>query len=111
MSSDLAHTHRVDGPYGFCECAQLFDDAVGRWMHTLDTGALHETTIQEQAGAKSCGYTGLVMLHGALQALGGRDVWQPELLSLNAPTYYGMGVGVFNPGKSVNTLIFNSATV
>lgn len=38
----------------------------------------------------SCGWTGMVLLHGALMASGGADTWAPSLLALGAPTYYGM---------------------
>ena len=31
VSSDLAHTHLASGPYGYCPCAQPFDDAVIEW--------------------------------------------------------------------------------
>ena len=34
ISSDLAHTHSKDGPYGFSEKAQLFDDAIEKWANT-----------------------------------------------------------------------------
>jgi len=95
VSSDLAHTHRADGPYGFSSAAAPFDDAVGRWMRTLVDAHLEEATKLEQAGAKSCGYTGLVMLNGALAALGGPAAWRSSLLGLEAPTYYGMGVATF----------------
>lgn len=101
VSSDLAHTHRVDGPYGFCDCAAPFDSAVSRWMTSLDSEALEEATKQERAGAKSCGYTGLLMLDGALSELG-RDNWQSSMLAVEAPTYYGMGVATFeHTGASV----------
>lgn len=100
VSSDLAHTHRADGPYGFCSCAAPFDAAVGDWMSSLDPEALREATKHESAGAKSCGYTGLLMLEGALNELG-RDNWIPSMLALEAPTYYGMGVATFEHIDSV----------
>lgn len=112
VSSDLAHTHRSDGPYGFCECAGRFDKAVGRWLRTLDSQSLcHDATVEERAGAKSCGYTGLVMLDGALQALGGSGVWEPTCLSLEAPTYYGMGVGTFERKDSLSVAPLVTAVV
>lgn len=100
VSSDLAHTHRADGPYGFCDCAAPFDAAVGRWMSSLNPEALTEATKHESAGAKSCGYTGLLMLEGALNELG-RDDWQSSMLALEAPTYYGMGVATFKHVEGV----------
>mmetsp|Transcript_47506 Transcript_47506/g.144288 ORF Transcript_47506/g.144288 Transcript_47506/m.144288 type:complete len:317 (-) Transcript_47506:52-1002(-) len=97
VSADLAHTHLASGPYGYCACAAPFDAAVGRWLQSLHSVHLtEEATRQERAGAKSCGYTGLLMLDGALGRLG-RDAWRPSLLALEAPTYYGMGVATFAP--------------
>jgi len=97
VSSDLAHTHLAAGPYGFCACAAPFDAAVGEWMRDLRRAPLaEEATAQERAGAKSCGYTGLLLLDGALGSLG-RERWRPSLLALEAPTYYGMGVATFAP--------------
>merc|ERR1712125_252133 len=92
VSSDLAHTHRADGPYGYCECAAPFDHAVQQWMLTLESRFLSvDATAQERAGAKSCGFTGLLMLDGGLRATSHSN-WHSKLLAVEAPTYYGMGV-------------------
>eukprot|EP00971_Amphidinium_carterae_P048969 964842-Amphidinium_carterae.1 len=61
-------------------------------MKTLNsTALLDDATAQQKAGAASCGYTGLVMLEGALAATG-RSSWKSTLLAISAPTYYGMAV-------------------
>merc|ERR1711972_433302 len=64
ISSDLAHTHLASGPYGFSEAAQPFDVAVGAWGRTLDPAPLLVTAKALVGKALSCGYTGLVLLHG-----------------------------------------------
>merc|ERR1719188_1777362 len=63
VSSDLAHTHLASGPYGFCTCAQPFDDAVQRWAADGNSSALLvEAAENQKLGAASCGFTGLVAL-------------------------------------------------
>ena len=91
ISADLAHTHQKDGPYGYSTSAQPFDDAVGVWLKTLDPTALLETAAGYVNEALSCGYTGLVMLHGMLSE-GGLKRWTPKLLINAHPTYYGMAL-------------------
>lgn len=92
VSADLAHTHQASGPYGYCPCAQPYDDAVRKWLTNLSSPALLQEACKQQGlGAMSCGFTGLVLLEGALQATS-VSTWKSELLALGAPTYYGMGV-------------------
>jgi len=94
-SADLAHTHLSSGPYGFCACAKPFDVAIGRWMQELDSEALLvEATKQQKLGAASCGFTGLVLLEGAVDVLD-RSSWDSKLLAIAAPTYYGMAIATF----------------
>lgn len=101
VSSDLAHTHLASGPYGFCSCAQLFDDAVERWAADSDSDALlRDATLYQKLGAASCGFTGLVMLEGMLQE-SGRTVWRSESLANFHPTYYGMMVATFSRQRTV----------
>ncbi|XP_072051388.1 protein TTE1956-like [Amphiura filiformis] len=94
ISSDLAHTHDKDGPYGFSKAAKPFDKACGLWASTLDENSLLNIAAKYVDKAKSCGYTGLVMLHGMLQA-GGLQNWTPNLYANFHPSYYGMMVASF----------------
>lgn len=93
ISADLAHTHDKDGPYGYSPAAQPFDDAVGRYLTTLNPLALLETAAGLVSEALSCGFTGLVALHGMLSEAGLRK-WTPSLLVNGYPTYYGMAVAI-----------------
>ncbi len=93
ISSDLSHTHRADGPYGYSNTSALFDTAVGRWasnpIANADSLLVDATTLQD--GAKACGFTGLVMLHGSL--IDGR--FETRVLANRNATYYGMMVATF----------------
>lgn len=108
ISSDLAHTHSADGPYGYSEAAQPFDDAIGQWISDIDANAnsLLVTARDLSSKALSCGFTGLVMLHGMLKQvaiIGHRTkadvpfdkMWNSTLLCNFHPTYFGMAVGQF----------------
>jgi aromatic ring-opening dioxygenase LigB subunit len=70
ISSDLSHTHQPQGPYGYSNASSPFDAAMGTWAmdpcSVKGTAALLETGRQLQTQAKSCGFTGLVLLHGLL---------------------------------------------
>ena len=99
ISSDLAHTHLASGPYGYSPSAEPFDLAIGRWASTLADEPLLTTARSLVADALSCGYTGLVMLHGLLTSpTFGRGDWhpmKPQPFALAHPTYYGMLVAGF----------------
>ncbi|XP_064609980.1 LOW QUALITY PROTEIN: protein CA_C1420-like [Liolophura sinensis] len=94
ISSDLAHTHDKSGPYGYSNASQPFDDACGKWASTLDADSLLKTAAEYVDRAKSCGYTGLVMLHGLMLSAGSFS-WHPELYVNHHPSYYGMMVASF----------------
>ena len=102
VSADLAHTHESSGPYGYSPAAQPFDDACAAWARDLDGPPLLETARELLSDAKSCGYLGLVILHGALNELAskGNDAnlgnsWQCKLHTISHPTYYGMMVSSY----------------
>ena len=95
-TSDLAHTHLASGPYGYSKAAEPFDQAVGQWASTLEPKPLLVTARSLVADALSCGYTGLVLLHGMLSS-GVAGEWAPmhQPFALEHPTYYGMMVSGF----------------
>ena len=92
-SCDWAHTHREDGPYGFHEAAVTVDtmvvDAVRdndlRRLIDLDETLATETAID--------GLWQTLMLAGAQEVV----PMVGELLSYEAPTYYGMLVASYTP--------------
>ena len=93
VSADLAHTHSDCGPYGFSPSAVPFDNACSAWACTLDEKELLHTARRLLNEAKSCGYLGLVILHGLLTEE--KDSWQCRLRAVYHPTYYGMLVSSF----------------
>eukprot|EP00041_Stephanoeca_diplocostata_P026482 m.715272 g.715272 ORF g.715272 m.715272 type:complete len:332 (-) comp22978_c0_seq12:2905-3900(-) len=101
VSADLAHTHQASGPYGFSPAAKPFDTACARWGATLDANALLQTAAHYVDDALSCGFTGLVFLHGLITnttaASHGRIQFAPTLSAYAAPTYYGMMVASMIP--------------
>jgi aromatic ring-opening dioxygenase LigB subunit len=92
-SCDWAHRHREDGPYGFHEVAARVDRAVVDAIRAGDLRALLTITDQDAADAAIDGLWQALMLAGILERtpLGG------ELLSYEAPTYYGMIVAAYAP--------------
>lgn len=94
ISSDLSHTHRADGPYGYSNASAPFDDAVGKWAKdpVTNEASLLVEAASLQNEAKACGFTGLVMLHGAIKDLN----FQSHLLANFNATYYGMMVSTFH---------------
>ena len=85
-SCDHAHTHDENGPYGFSPAARAFDARVVDLVRRdrlddllgIDAGLIRD--------GKPDSYWQMLMLHGALRGQG----WHGELLSYEAPTYFGM---------------------
>jgi len=90
-SADHGHAHDADGPYGFDPAAADYDARIVELVRENRLGALLE--LGELVGeAKADSLWQLLMLHGALG-----DGWRSELLSYEAPTYYGMLCAAFQP--------------
>jgi aromatic ring-opening dioxygenase LigB subunit len=84
-SADHGHAHSADGPYGFDPAAADFD---GRIVALVESGRLDRLLELDPglvADAKADSYWQLLLLAGAL---GGHGTI--ELLSYEAPSYYGM---------------------
>jgi len=92
ISADLSHTHRTDGPYGYSATSQPFDDSIHSWITSPCQNAnflLHRATnLQPQA--LSCGYTGMVLLHGILCGRRNTVKWDSHVFMNHNVTYYGM---------------------
>jgi aromatic ring-opening dioxygenase LigB subunit len=86
-SADHGHAHDPDGPYGFDPASAEYD---GRMVELVGEDRLGELLGFEAPfvdAAKADSFWQLLMLHGALEA---GPAWRPELLSYEAPTYFGM---------------------
>jgi aromatic ring-opening dioxygenase LigB subunit len=90
-SADHGHAHDPDGPFGFHPAAAEYDEAIVEIVGEGQLGELWRLdAIVEDAKADSLWQ--LVMLHGALG-----DGHRVELLSYEAPTYFGMLVATYQP--------------
>ena len=85
-SCDHAHTHDEKGPYGFSPAARALDarivDIVRR-DRLADLLSIDRALIRD---GKPDSYWQMLMLHGATRSGG----WRGDLLSYEAPTYFGM---------------------
>jgi aromatic ring-opening dioxygenase LigB subunit len=84
-SADHGHAHDADGPYGFDPAAADFD---GRIVELVGSGRLDRLLELDPglvADAKADSYWQLLLLAGAIGGSG-----TIELLSYEAPSYYGM---------------------
>jgi aromatic ring-opening dioxygenase LigB subunit len=90
-SADHGHAHDPDGPFGFDPAAAEYDERVVELVRENRLGdALELGSIVEAASADSLWQ--MLMLHGALG-----DGFDAELLSYEAPTYFGMICAAFAP--------------
>jgi aromatic ring-opening dioxygenase LigB subunit len=108
ISSDLSHTHQANGPYGYSNESEPFDRAVGEWAANpcQRASSLLETARSLQDNAKSCGFTGLVLLHGALCHKDRSNDFDATVIANRNATYYGMMAATFErrrQGKKVGT--------
>jgi aromatic ring-opening dioxygenase LigB subunit len=88
-SADHGHAHDAEGPYGFDPASAEYDDRVVELVRENRLDELLE--LEELAGrGKADSLWQMVVLHGALG-----DGWRAELLSYEAPTYFGMLVADF----------------
>jgi aromatic ring-opening dioxygenase LigB subunit len=90
-SADHGHAHDPDGPYGFDLAAAEYDEAIVELVRTDRLDRLDELEPLA-APAKADSLWQLVVLHGALG-----DSYAVELLSYEAPTYFGMLCAAYAP--------------
>lgn len=90
-SCDWAHTHRADGPYGFHPAAAEVDRAVVEAVRANRLERLLELPEEQAEAAAIDGLWQALMLQGAAG-----DAWSCELLSYQAPTYFGMLVAEYS---------------
>src|SRR5213082_1555469 len=85
-SCDHGHGHDAKGPYGFTPKSKEFDEAVVSLIRDGDGLRFSDLGSAFAREAKADSYWQMLMLEGALAH--GR--WKGELLSYEAPTYFGM---------------------
>ncbi len=90
-SADWGHAHAADGPYGYDPASAEFDAMVVETVRRNDLDSLLEADLDFADRAKVDGLWQTVMLAGALQ----HTPMRGELLSYEAPTYFGMLVAAY----------------
>jgi aromatic ring-opening dioxygenase LigB subunit len=85
-SCDHGHGHDAKGPYGFTPKSKEFDEAVVSLIRSGDGLRFSRLGSAFAREAKADSYWQMLMLEGAL----GDNGWKGELLSYEAPTYFGM---------------------
>jgi len=91
-SGDHGHGHTQDGPYGFAAESADYDREIQALVRDNRLGALEAWDAGFAVAAKADSFWQLLMLHGAIG-----DTFEAELLSYEAPTYYGMLTAAFSP--------------
>jgi aromatic ring-opening dioxygenase LigB subunit len=91
-SADHGHGHSEDGPYGFAAESAPYDDKIRELVRENRLGDLVGFDAQWAVDAKADSFWQLLMLHGAIG-----DGFEPELLSYEAPTYFGMLTAAYGP--------------
>ena len=92
-SCDQGHAHDPDGPYGFDPAAAAHDEAMCRAVAENDLPRLLEWPNEWLEAAKVDAYWQTILLAGALA----HTPMTPDLLSYEAPTYFGMLVAAYRP--------------
>jgi aromatic ring-opening dioxygenase LigB subunit len=92
-SADHAHTHDKSGPYGYHPAAAEYDAAMARAFRFDNLAAVLQLDPALVTAAKPDSLWQVAMLHGVARRAG----LHAELLSYDAPTYYGMICAAFRP--------------
>ncbi|HZT16735.1 MAG TPA: hypothetical protein VFA19_12395 [Gaiellaceae bacterium] len=92
-SADHGHGHSADGPYGFASESKPYDEKIVELVRGNRLGELVDVDPEWAVAAKADSFWQLLMLHGAIG-----DAFRPELLSYEAPTYFGMLCASYAPG-------------
>jgi aromatic ring-opening dioxygenase LigB subunit len=97
-SADHGHAHDADGPYGFDPAAADYDQRIVALVEGDRLGDLLGFDASFVDAAKADSFWQLLMLKGALDAAG---TWRSELLSYEAPTYFGMLCAAYERGTQL----------
>jgi aromatic ring-opening dioxygenase LigB subunit len=84
-SADHGHGHTADGPYGFAPESKEYDDQIVELVREDRLSELVAWDTSVAVSAKADSFWQLLMLYGAVG-----DDFAGELLSYEAPTYFGM---------------------
>jgi aromatic ring-opening dioxygenase LigB subunit len=90
-SADHGHAHLEGGPYGYHPAAAEYDSIVCELVRTDRLDKLVEIPRELVEKAKADSWWQMLMLHGAT------DGWRGDLISYEAPTYFGMLTAAYLP--------------
>ncbi|WP_455140673.1 DODA-type extradiol aromatic ring-opening family dioxygenase [Candidatus Hodarchaeum mangrovi] len=92
ISADLAHTHDKNGPYGFSEKAEEFDQIIEKWVKE---GGQEDILLDQASSildeALVCGFAGFIIVQGILK----KTQLRSNFYLRAHPTYYGMMIASF----------------
>ncbi len=91
-SCDHGHAHDPKGPYGYSPASKVFDDRVVELVKGNALGQLLSFDAAFVSEAKADSFWQMLTLYGAIG-----DRWRGELLSYEAPTYFGMLCAAYAP--------------
>ena len=91
-SADHGHGHAQDGPYGYAPESREYDERIVELVRDNRLAELLAIDESFVRAALADSWWQLLMLHGALA-----DGFDVELLSYEAPTYFGMLCAAFAP--------------
>ena len=94
-SADHGHAHDPNGPYGFDPASAAYDERIVEIVGQNRLAELLDLEPAFVAAAKADSWWQLLVLHGATEG-----AFEVELLSYEAPTYFGMLCAAFTPRAS-----------
>ena len=94
-SADHGHAHDPDGPYGFDPASAAYDRQIVELVRANRLAGLLDIDPAFVAEAQADSWWQMRVLHGATA-----DGFDAELLSYEAPTYFGMLCASFRPRVS-----------
>ena len=94
-SADHGHAHDADGPYGFDPASAVYDEQIVELVRGNRLDGLLGIDADFVAEAQADSWWQMLVLHGAVG-----DAFEVELLSYEAPTYFGMLCASFTPRVS-----------
>jgi aromatic ring-opening dioxygenase LigB subunit len=96
-SADHGHAHDPEGPYGYDPAAKEYDERIVELVRAQRLAELESWDADLVERAKADSFWQLLMLDGAFR---NSDHWRVELLSYEAPTYFGMLCAAYEPERS-----------
>jgi aromatic ring-opening dioxygenase LigB subunit len=99
-SADHGHAHLKDGPFGYHPAAAEYDAIVCDLVRSNRLDRLTEVSRELVELAKADSWWQMLMLHGATNGAGRAQgaQWKGNLISYEAPTYFGMLTAAYLPG-------------